>query len=50
MISGVTFQANPPSQGQILACKRFKVGNPPSRRRIRDTSNSHKIHFGGGFA
>ena len=25
-------------------------GNPPSRGRIRDTSNSRKIHFGGGFA
>ena len=24
--------------------------NPPSRGRIRDTSNSRKIHFGGGFA
>ena len=25
-------------------------GNPPSRDRILDTSNSRKIHFGGGFA
>ena len=25
-------------------------GNPPTRGRIRDTSNSRKIHFGGGFA
>ena len=25
-------------------------GNPPGRGRIRDTSNSRKIHFGGGFA
>ena len=25
-------------------------GNPPSRGRIRNTSNSSKIHFGGGFA
>ena len=25
-------------------------GNPPSRGPIRDTSNSRKIHFGGGFA
>ena len=24
--------------------------NPPNRGRIRDTSNSRKIHFGGGFA
>ena len=24
--------------------------NPPSRGRIRDTSNSRKIHFGGGFS
>lgn len=45
MISGVTFQANPPSQGQILACKRFKVGYLPSRGRIPDTSNLRKIHF-----
>ena len=25
-------------------------GNPPSRGQIRDTSNSSKINFGGGFA
>ena len=25
-------------------------GNPPGRGRIRDTSNSPKIHFGGGSA
>ena len=25
-------------------------GNPHSRSRIRDTSNSSKIHFGSGFA
>ena len=25
-------------------------GNPPSRGRILDTSNSRKIYFGGGFA
>ena len=25
-------------------------GNPLTRGRIRDTSNSRKIHFGGGFA
>ena len=25
-------------------------GNPPTRGRIRDTSNSRKIHFGGDFA
>ena len=25
-------------------------GNPPGRGRIRDTSNSRKIHFGGCFA
>ena len=25
-------------------------GNPPTRGRIRDTSNSRKIHFGGGSA
>ena len=24
-------------------------GNPPTRSRIRDTSNSRKIHFGGDF-
>ena len=24
-------------------------GNPPGRGWIRDTSNSRKIHFGGGF-
>ena len=25
-------------------------GNPPTRGWIRETSNSRKIHFGGGFA
>ena len=38
------------SRGQILPYKRFKVGNPPSRGRICDTSNSRKNHFSGGFA
>ena len=41
---------NPSRRGQILPCKRFKVGNPPSQGRIRDTSNTRKIHFSGGFA
>ena len=27
-----------------------RQGNPPTRGRIRDSSNSRKIHFGGGFA
>ena len=40
----------PLSRGQILPCKRSRCGNPPSRGLIRDTSNSRKIHFGGGFA
>ena len=26
------------------------MGDPPGRGGIRDTSNSRKIHFGGGFA
>ena len=26
------------------------MGDPPGRGRIRDTSNSRKTHFGGGFA
>ena len=34
------------SRGHILP----RWGNPPSRDRIRDASNSRKIHFGGGFA
>ena len=38
------------SWGQILPYKRSRWGNPPSRGPIRDTSNSRKIHFGGGFA
>ena len=38
------------SRGQILPCKRSTWGNSPSRGLIRDTSNSPKIHFGGGFA
>ena len=41
---------NPLSRGQILPCKRSRWGNPPSLGPIRDTSNSRKIHFGGGFA
>ena len=41
---------NPLSRDQILPCKRSRWGNPPSRGPIRDTSNSRKIHFGGGFA
>ena len=36
----------PLSRGHILP----RWGNPPSRDRIRDASNSRKIHFGGGFA
>ena len=27
-----------------------RLGNPPCRGRIRDTSDLRKIHFGGGFA
>ena len=59
MISGVTRQAgNPllPDRVTLPAGVKFshvnvsRWGNPPSRGRIRDTSNSHKIHFGGGFA
>ena len=41
---------NPLSRGQILPCKRWRWGNSPGRGLIRDTSNSRKIHFGGGFA
>ena len=41
---------NPLSRGHIFPCKRSRWGNPPSRGPIRDTSNSRKIHFGGGFA
>ena len=59
MIGGVTRQdrvarsarpGNLLTRGQILLCKRSRWGNPPSRGPIRDTSNSRKIHFGGGFA
>ena len=41
---------NPRSQGQILLSKLWRWRNPPSWGPIRDTSNSRKIHFGGGFA
>ena len=37
------------NRGQILPCKRSRWGNLPSRGLIRETSNSCKIHFGGGF-
>ena len=59
MICGVTRQGGQPglpdwvtlsSRGHIFPCKHFKVGDPPSRGRIRDTSSSRQNHFGGGFA
>ena len=51
MIGGVrsTRLGYPLSRGQILPCKLSRWGNPPSRGRIRGTSNSLKIHFAGGF-
>ena len=59
MIGGVTRQGGSlslPDRVTLLAGVRFchvnvsRWGNPPSRGRIRDTWNSRKIHFGGGFA
>ena len=59
MIGGVTRQgglSGLPDQVTLpVGVKFFQVnvsrwGNPPSRGRIRDTSYSRKIHFGGGFA
>ena len=38
------------SRGQIFHVNVSWWGNPPSRGRIRNTSNSLKIHFSGGFA
>ena len=59
MIGGVTRQGGYPGlqdrithRAEIKFChvNVSKWGNPPSRGRIRDTLNSCKIHFGGGFA
>ena len=59
MIGGVTRQGGYPSlpdRVTLSAGVEFchvnvsRWGNPPGRGRIRDTSNSRKIHFGGGFA
>ena len=41
---------NPLSRAEIFHVKVSRWGNPPSGDRIRYTSNSRKIHFGGGFA
>ena len=59
MIGGVTRQGGYPGlPDQVTLSDGVKFchvnvsrwGNPPSRGRTRDTSNSRKIHFGGGFA
>ena len=59
MIGGVTRQGGYPGLPDpvtLSAGVKFchvnvsRLGNPPGRGRIRDTSNSRKIHFGGGFA
>ena len=47
---------DPPKRVALSAGVKFchvnvsRWGNPPSRSRTRDTSNSSKIHFSGGFA
>ena len=41
---------NPLSRVKFYHVNVSRRGNPPSRGPIRDTSNSRKIHFGGGFA
>ena len=59
MIGGVTRQGGKPGlPNRVTLSTGVKFchvnvsrwGNPPGRGRIRDTSNSRKIHFGGGFA
>ena len=57
MIGGVTRQGEklglldrPTLSSGVKSCHVFKVGNPPNRGPIRDTSNLRKIYFGGGFA
>ena len=59
MIGGVTRQGRYPGLSDrvtLSAGVKFCHVNvsrwcdPPGRGRIRDTSNSRKIHFGGGFA
>ena len=56
MIGGVTRQGGLPDlPDRVTLSARVKFcrvnvsrwGNPPTRGRIRDTSNSRKIHFGG---
>ena len=59
-VARISRRGNPLTRDQILPCKRSRWGNPPTRGLIRDitfkkvyihiTSNSRKIHFGGGFA
>ena len=39
----------PLSRGQFCHVNVSRWGNPPGGGRTRDTSNSSKIHFGGGF-
>ena len=57
MIGGVPRQGGLPGPLDRVTRRRHichvnvsRWGNPPNRGRIRDTSNSRKIHFGGGFA
>ena len=57
MVGGVTRQGGypgppdwvtPPAGVEFCHVNVSRWGNPPSRGRIRDTSNSREIHLGGG--
>ena len=50
MIGGVTRRVNLSAGVKFCYVNVSRWGNPPSRGRIWNTSNSRKIHFGGDFA
>ena len=51
-LPGLTDRVTLSAEVKFCHVQTFKAswGNPPSRGQIRETSNSCKIHFGGGFA
>ena len=49
MVGGVTRQGNPPDRVEFCHVNVSGWDNPPSQERMRNTSNSRKIHLGGGL-